>query len=272
MKNLPSIFEVLTLALLCGCGGGAKLFNPPSNPPSNSPLPLAMNIAGNWQLNTTSSVQREALEIAGSINQSASALSAALHVDSPLRTCFDPLTTMTLSGAVNGSKISLVSTSFGGQVATFTGTVANDTFTGTYAVHGGCADGDQGNVTGMRVPLIPNQWSGTFTGSGGQNFSLAAQLAESTASPQGSFGVTGTASFTKSCFGSGTVAPGNYPSGSFVLGTRVALEIKTDSGTVNFLGTDNPVTGEITGDYTISGSSCDHSGTAVLVGSSPWNY
>jgi hypothetical protein len=56
------------------------------------------------------------------------------------------------------------------------------------------------------------------------------------------------------------------------MGTSVAFEIATGNGTVAFLGTLNPATGEIDGDYTISGGTCDQTGTAVFVASSPWDY
>jgi hypothetical protein len=44
--------------------------------------------------------------------------------------------------------------------------------------------------------------------------------------------------------------------GSFIMGTSVALEIKTDNGTVTFLGTLNRDRSEIRGAYTVSGGSC----------------
>ena len=51
----------------------------------------------------------------------------------------------------------------------------------------------------------------------------------------------------------------------------MALVIATDNGTAAFLGTLNLDTSEITGNYTVSGSTCDQSGTALLV-SNPWDY
>jgi hypothetical protein len=55
------------------------------------------------------------------------------------------------------------------------------------------------------------------------------------------------------------------------MGTSVALEIKTGNGTVVFLGTLNPVIGEISGDCKVFGGTCDHTGTAVLIWD-PWGY
>jgi hypothetical protein len=56
------------------------------------------------------------------------------------------------------------------------------------------------------------------------------------------------------------------------MGTSVAFEIATGNGMVAFLGTLNTATGEIDGDYTISGGTCDQTGTAAFVASSPWDY
>jgi hypothetical protein len=43
----------------------------------------------------------------------------------------------------------------------------------------------------------------------------------------------------------------------------VALEVKTDNGTVTFLGTLNRERTDISGDYKISGGNCGQTGTAV---------
>jgi hypothetical protein len=59
-----------------------------------------VNIAGNWQFGMTPTGPGEALGIAGNINQSGSALSGAVHVDSFLKNCFDHLTTVGLTGTL----------------------------------------------------------------------------------------------------------------------------------------------------------------------------
>jgi hypothetical protein len=121
--------------------------------------------------------------------------------------------------------------------------------------------------------FIANTLSGTFTTSGGATFDVSGDEAQSSAaSTEGSFGISGTVSLRTSCFGSGTITPGTFPSGSFIIGTSVALEIKTDNGTVTFLGTLSRDRSEITGNYTVSGGTCDQTGRAVLAISSPWDY
>jgi hypothetical protein len=215
------------------------------------------------------------LGVAGSINQSGSALSGAVHVSSFFEICFDQLPTVGLTGALTGSSISLTSTSVYGQVIAITGSVINNTFTGTYTITGGCANGSQGNVTGFNVPSITGLLTGTFKTSGGETFNVDPDVTQlGSASSEGSFGVTGNAVFSNtSCFTSGTLTPGTFPSGSFIMGTSVALEIKTANGIVAFLGTLNPDRSEISGAYMVSGGTCDQTtGTGTLAVLGPWTY
>ena len=136
-----------------------------------------------------------------------------------------------------------------------------------------CARKIPANSNGIKIGYIANILNGTFTATGGETFDVTGDMGQNAvSSDEGSFGISGTATFGKACFSSGTITPGSFPSGSYIMGTSVALEIATDNGTIAFLGTLNPDTSQITGDYTVSGGSCDQSGTAVLVGSSPWDY
>ena len=93
------------------------------------------------------------------------------------------------------------------------------------------------------------------------------------ASSEGSFGISGTANFGTSCFGSGEIVAGTFPSGSFMIGTSVVLAIQTDNGTIIFVGTDTDHggIGEISGEYTVTGGTCDQTGTALLH-DDPWGY
>lgn len=274
MKRWVSILRLSALLLLCGCGGG---YNSPPSPGSNP----GSNIVSNWQFSTTSTVPGTLpLTIAGSVNQSGGSISGAVHVDGS--NCFDRPTTIALTGSLSGNTVSLTSASVAGQVITLTGSLTDHAltdafsggqFTGTYAINGGCANGDQGNVTGIKVPYIANILKGTFTAFGGETFDLTGDIAQhGGAGPEGSFGITGTATFFGSCFTSGTFTPGAFPSGSFIMGTSVALRIETSNGTLDFVGTESMANGQITGDYTVSGGACVQSGKAILVGTSPWDY
>ena len=276
MKSASCLLPVLLL--LCACGGTRA--PSPAVAPSPVPDPTAhdRDISGNWQFSTTSAMGMAPATIAGSIVQSGASISGAMHVDAS--NCFDQLTTVGQTGILTGSDLSLTSTSANGQVTSFIGTISDDAFngadsafTGTYTMSSGCANGDHGSVTGIRIPVIANTLNGTFTTAGGEKFDVAGGEAQnSTPSIEGSFGISGTVSFRTSCFSSGTITPGTFPSGSFIIGTSVALEIETDNGTVIFLGTLNRERNEISGNYVVAGGTCDQTGTAVLAVSSPWDY
>ena len=188
--------------------------------------------------------------------------------------CIDQLTIVGLTGTVTTGNVSLTSTSVNGQVVTFTGSITNKvgagpyTFSGTYVINGGCADGDQGSITGSTVDSISDHWAGNFTTATGGNIHVNAQLAQDNASFEGSFGLGGTATFDDVCFRSGVITPGIFPSASFIIGSSVVLDIKTNNGTIAFLGRADP-DGLIRGSYTVAASSCEPSGTGYL---SPWEY
>lgn len=269
MKHLASLSPTLALVLLCGCGGGTTSGRVGTPPPLTGNF---VNIAGNWHLDTMSKDSgTPTVVIDGAINQSGASLSGVVHVDSS--NCSDRLTTVGLTGTVSGNDVSLTSTSPGGELTTLSGSSNGDSFAGTYSIKGGCADGDQGRIIGNRILPISNSFSGTFTPSEGESFYVAGTLAQdSRASSEGSFGLSGNVSFRTSCFSLGTLKSGIFPSGSFIVGTSTALEIETGNGTVTFLGRLNPATGETAGDYTVSGGTCDQTGTALLVVANPWDY
>jgi hypothetical protein len=211
------------------------------------------------------------LTIAGSINQS---VGGAVHVAGG--SCFDQQNVIGLTGTLTDGNVSLTSASVDGQVITFAGSItikANfpDTLTGTYAINGGCANGDQGNVTGYSVDAFNGSWYGNLTTAGGADIHWGTdQLGQVGPSSEGSFGLTGTFNFDGACFNSGKLTPGTYPTPSFILGTSVALNIPTDNGTIAFVGTAGPDEGGlIRGTYTVTGGSCESTGTGYL---SPWEY
>lgn len=278
MKHLESILCLSILLLLCGCGGVRTTSSTSGSGSTSNPPPPGVNTVSNWQFSTTSTVPGMfPLTVAGSISVSGSSVSGAMHVVGS--NCFGRLTTMALTGTLTAGNLSLTSASVSGQVITFTGTFSDPgtfqpgQFTGTYAINGGCADGDQGNATGVKILYIGNILDGTFTALAGGTFSVTGDIAQDSASSSaGSFAISGTVTFNTSCFTSGTMNSGTFPSGSFITGTSVAFEIVTGNGKVAFVGTLNPATGVIDGDYTISGGTCDQTGTAVFVASSPWDY
>jgi hypothetical protein len=255
------------LILLCGCGGGNQIGGPGPTASAQS-----LNIVGNWSFSATSAVSGTLpMTFAGSIDQSGSSVRGTVHVDGS--NCYAQLTAVGLTGKLNGNTIFLNSVSVVGQVITFTGHITKNAFSGTYTITGGCAGGDSGTVLGGKIPTLSNSFSGTFATSQGETFDATADLAQgSRPGTEGSYAITGTATFRRSCFSSGTLTPGAFPSGSFIIGKSVALVMNTGNGILSFLGTEDPNKPEISGAYTVSGGNCDQAGTAILVGANPWDY
>jgi hypothetical protein len=272
MARLEIILALAVTVLFCGCAGAPA-------PAPGSPAPAAPTAAqtpavfGNWQFTTSSTVPGEpAFTLSGSIGRTGTAVSGALHVDGS--NCFDRLTTLVLTGTVGANSTSLTSAAIEGQVITLTGNFADITFDGNYKINGGCTSGDQGKLTGINVWNIGNNLSGTFTNSAQKTFNIVGKIAQSSsASSDGSFGIDGTATFNTPCLTAGTIRPGTVPSGSFILGMSVSLEADTSNGILTFLGTLNQDgSGEISGNYIVSGGGCDDSGTAVLQVAGAWDY
>jgi hypothetical protein len=274
MKNMTALeilLALLVVVFFCGCGG-APGRAPGSSASPTSSAPQAPAALGNWQFTATSTVPGKApLTFAGNIGHAADTISGALHVDGS--NCFDPLTTLNLTGVVTADSTSLTSAAIDGQVVTLTGNFDDFNYYGTYRINGGCAAGQQGSLTGINVWNIGNNLSGTFTNSAQKTFNVVGKIAQSnSASPDGSFGITGTATFDTPCFSAGAIQPGTFPSGSFILGTSVALEVETGNGTLTFLGTlSQSGSGEMTGKYTVSGGACEDSGVAVLQVAGEWD-
>jgi hypothetical protein len=276
-----SVLILLCGFLLCGCGGGTYPRTSAGTPDGAggvvSPPPSSgSNIEGNWHFSMTSAVSgTPPLSIDGSISPSSSSVSAAVHINGSK--CFDPLNTVGLTGTLTGSNLSLTSTSVDGQIATFTGNIADDTltathvpgqFTGTYTINGGCAGGDEGNVTGAKESSMTRSWAGDLTSETGDTNRIAVDLVQGNPTQEGTFGLTGTAFFEVGrCFTSGKIVSGTFPSGSYIVGNSVSLEIETDNGVIVFLG--KPSGGVIHGNYTLVGSTCEPAGTGYL---SPWEY
>jgi hypothetical protein len=272
MKHPAAIPALSAAILICGCANAPR---PGSHavaaiPPSTSQA--TPNIVGNWQFNLVSTTPgAPAVTIAGGLRQSGTALSGALHVDGSK--CVDRLTTVGFTGTVSAGATSLISTAVNGQVIAFTGNFTDTTFIGTYRIKGGCADGEAGKVVGGNIPYIGNTLAGTFTNSANKTFDVAGDIAQSgSASAAGSFEISGTAIFDMACFKAGTLKPGAFPFDSFILGRSVNLKFETGNGTLTFQGTLSQDRSEMSGNYSVSGGSCDESGTAVLYVSSPWDY
>src|SRR5215469_2278836 len=172
MRHLSITSLVTVIVLLCSCGGGRTLILPPptSTDPPPGTLPTDLKIPGDWELATRSTVGVAALAIGGSIIQSGSALSSTMHLDGS--SCFEEAAAIGLAGTLTEGNISLTSAPINGQIISLAGTVTKKKgypyqLTGTYTIDGGCAGGDQGNVTGYSVDGIDGVWYGNLTTAGG---------------------------------------------------------------------------------------------------------
>jgi hypothetical protein len=232
------------------------------------------HIAGNWQFSATSTVAGTSPAIAGRISQSEGLLTGAVHVNGS--GCFDTLAAIALSGTLAAdSSISLTSTAFEGQIIGINGHATDETLAGTYAIQGGCADGDQGHLAGFKVPGLKGDWLVRLRHSSGdlddysppERWAGQATMAQESANSDGSFGVSGTV--VNACGNcsplAGTIRSGTFPSPSFILGTSVVLAIETPNGTVVFRGTVNESGSTIVGRHEFVGGTHDgKSGTACL--------
>lgn len=282
MQRLTTIGALIAAVLVSGCGRGPAptTSNSPTSP--TSPTTFFPDIAGNWQFAATPSAPGKLpFGIAGSISQTAAQATGAVHVLTS--NCFDRLITRNLTGTVTSDTTTLTSTAADGQTISLSGHFVStpfgvpaylSTFTGTYSVSGGCDDGDQGAITGNSLFYIGNDVAGAFTNNAQKTFNVSASIAENAgADPTGSFAISGAATFDTPCFSTATVAPGQFPSGSYILGTNVGFEFDAGNSQVDVFGTLSQDGSQIIGTYTISGGACNgDAGTAALQVTSPWDY
>lgn len=175
---------------------------------------------GNWSIAATSSVPANGtFYIGGNLAQSGSSLSGKLYIVGSL--CFDVSQAVVFSGTVSGNKVTLTSASVQGQVLTITATGDSNSLSGTYTKSGGgnCLTADQGTAIGNTVQLVTGTWNGPIVGSGGSSVTLSIALTQaSTASPDGTFALTGNLTYSNSsCDATGTISSGSL-AGPYLVG------------------------------------------------------
>jgi len=236
IAGLSGVAAALTLSLI-GCGAAAS---------SN----LAVT-QGNWAFTATSSAkivnkQVASFVLGGNLSQSGDKLSGTLTVDQS--GCIAPQT-IAFTGTVKGSDITLTSAAFDGNVISVTGTANKDSLTGSYTVTGGCAD--DGTISANVVPSISGTWTGTVFVSDSPATISVALTQSSSASENGSFVLSGTATYTGSvCEASATITEGSSISGS-----QLTLNLNTG---VTYVATLNSTTAPASaqGDYDSTSSEC----------------
>jgi len=235
---LSLLAGVLALALT-GCGGTSNL-----------------NLTqGNWSVTAVSSGSVGTFYIGGNLTQNKSTLSGTMLV---IGSCINPSQTVAFTGTVSGKNITLASATSSGQVITITASgTTPSALTGTYAVTGGCDGGDSGTVTASAVPSINATWSGPIASQGGANVTLAFAFTQAaTPSADGTFALTGNATFTNSsCSNTATLNT------AFIAGPYLSVTGLTDDGGIfsytNVLLNNPSAPTSMKGGYDVSGGNCD---------------
>ena len=242
---LPLLAGVLALA---GCGASNMSLTP-----------------GNWSMTAVptgnGAIANTIFYVGGNLSQAGDKVSGTMYFVNS--NCFSSAQTVTFSGSVKGSAVTLTSDSVGGEVVTVTASGTSSSLSGTYAITGGTTcDGDTGSLTAVPVPSISATWGGPILtqggiSHGGANAALAINITQaSNASPDGTFALTGGATFTNSsCSSTGTV------SDAFIAGPFLVVHGVTDDGG-NFSYTNvllnNPSSPtSMTGEYSVSGGACN---------------
>jgi hypothetical protein len=270
MRKHSQALLLVFLALLCGCGGGTGSSDSSGgggqvNPPVSPPAPL--NVQGNWQLTLPMGGEFDPdINIAGSIVQSGTSLTGAVHLDGS--DCFDRANTVNLTGTVSDPNLTLTLSEIDGQVVTLTGIVAGNKLTGTFNIQGGCANGKQGAIQGVKIPTLASAWKVNYT----QGFFGGATIAQDAATPEGSFSLSGSMGNFQCLSGpvvSGTIVPGTFPSPSHILGKSVLMKVEMDDGgtvNINALASEDGFT--IRGFYEYVGGTCDGDANELCFGES----
>lgn len=251
---LPLLAGVLALAL-AGCGASNNL-----------------NLTqGNWSMaaTPTANVANSNFQIGGNLTQNGSTLAGTMSFISSL--CFAPSQIVTFTGTIKGKNVTLTSASVGGEVITVTATATSGSaLTGTYSIAGGTTcNGQTGSLTASPVPSINGTWSGPIIGdaNGDPPVTLSIALTQAAAaSADGTFGLTGTITYTGStCWVSGTIpANSSYIVGPFVVLNGSTLDGATFSYTALLNNPASPTTMP-NGNYGASGGSCPDDLLAVTL-------
>jgi len=106
--------------------------------------PATLDLSGTWQ--GTWSTSKKSGTVTLSLVETDNTIAGSMAVTNA---CF---ASGTVSGTVSGNQIDLIILIAGGGQLTFNGTVnsAGNSMTGTYAISGGCSDGDSGSITFTR--------------------------------------------------------------------------------------------------------------------------
>jgi len=224
-------------------------------------------LTGNWEFVLSSGAGTVPFQkLAGFFYQASNesdssyAVSAVFQLKQP-SSCYAGAFTVPLHGSLQASALSLSSFSVNGQYLSID--AAEDStithLTGTYDVHGGCANTSAGTIIGTRYAPLTGSYSGTTTGSSAVGVQASLTQANE-ANGLGQSSVSGSANFTGvSCFTSGTLSADDGD----VLGSSVSMSFITNEASgskVLLTGTFDPAADTII--FTsaeVTGGSCSGS-------------
>jgi hypothetical protein len=205
---LLSVLAGVFALILTGCGASSN---------------LALT-QGNWSMTATPSAGAT-FNIGGNLTQSGTNLAGTMYVIG-FPNCYSSSQTVAFTGTVKGKNVTLTSGSVGGQVISIIATGTAGSLAGTYTIAGGTTcNGDSGTLTATPVPSISATWSGPIVDANGDNVILSMALTQAaTASPDGTFALTGNLTYTGStCSVSGTLPAGS----AFIAGTYIVMQGNT---------------------------------------------
>lgn len=226
MKKLLISFCCSAVTLLAGC---AVSQNHAPGAATSSPA-VTQNVSGNWVFRATPTTGQSLFtQAAASLSQTQgdASITASLVNQSPIsEPCLDANALVPLLGTQTGDELGLQSFAINGQYIDLaaklsdTGTDLN----GTYAVHGGCADGAAGTITALQMQPLTGHYVGQTISGAPVTISLQiTQLQAGTG--DGRFLTSGTAAISGSeCFDRGAL---NFPDG-YVLGEAIVAVLHTD--------------------------------------------
>jgi len=196
---IPAL-ALCALVLLATCGGGGGSVT------STSQAPPSSSVTGNWQLTVNSQTAGNSfpsppppVPFASYLSQSGDQVTGVLLQETD--GCMDSV--QVLSGTLTGDQLS-VSTQTG-SVTLSAQVAGNGSLSGTFQFNAKtpyCQSSDAGNFSGVSVPSLAGQWSGTGTSAiSGHSFLVSLSLNQDSLASSGFPALTGQATISAGAMG-----------------------------------------------------------------------
>lgn len=254
MNQAARFLFLLGVVFLLACGGSMM------STMMNQPIMMS----GNFSMTAVSQTVSNTVLIGGSVQSDSNGhVTAMMHTNDTSFACFDNISGIMFTGTLTPQgQLSLTSSPINGQTISITAMVSSDGKTisgGTYSVMGtGCLpSNDHGTLTGSAVQVVAGTYNGSFSMNGSMiNASLV--LKQGPVSPDGSFPITASATFTNSGACGGFSSAGSE--GGSQKGLFVSTQMVPNTGAVviTFSGlfTDSSAK-TINGTFAVNGGLCD---------------